>query len=383
MTEKPVPEVSHAGDGDAGDRAARARAPRASLFRIVGAGAVLVAGTAFFLHFVHRFYPIQHWLFWIYAKAWVAAGGFFVSCLVAGNALLVRTLRRTLPLGEHLVTSFALGAFAFFLLMFGFGVLGLVRPWLFFVVPSLLIAAGARPAHRIGKRLYRHLRALMRKPRRPLSPLEILVGVAGCVGVLLLYLPTLTPANISYDARWYHIPIAEHYVALGAIVKFQEGWFLGAYPHLASLYYMWALLLPKSSYFDKVELIAHLEVLFFLVTLVGIPAIVRLLLPRTRAPVAWAAMFLFPGIFAYDSSLIAGADHIAALWAIPLFTLLVRLLKTSSRSFAGLFAVMVAGALDTKVTAITIFLPPVLVVLAVFSFRLVRPARGGSRRTPA
>ena len=46
------------------------------------------------------------------------------------------------------------------------------------------------------------------------------------------------------------------------------------------------------------------------------------------ARLTWIAMFLFPGIFLYDSNLHAGADHIAALFCIPLVLALLRVWRS-------------------------------------------------------
>jgi hypothetical protein len=193
--------------------------------------------------------------------------------------------------------------------------------------------------------------------------------MAGTVALLVLYGPVLTPDNAAYDVRWYHIPLAEHYVAEHAIRRFPEGWFFGAYPHMTSVYYAWALLVPASRYFDKVELCAHLEVVFFLVTLAGVPALVRVLAPRMRAHLSWVVVFLFPEIFAYDSALHAGADHVAAFWTIPLLTFLLRGLRQRSPKLLGLFSLMAAGALNTKFTAVSAIVFPVIAVVVASLFR--------------
>ena len=92
-----------------------------------------------------------------------------------------------------------------------------------------LFLSGPRWAHRMGcSRLPAH-----REQPRPhsarldlrlsLDPIRAAVLAFGCLGTLLLWLTILTPQNASYDARWYHLPIAEHYVAQGRIAPFSEG----------------------------------------------------------------------------------------------------------------------------------------------------------------
>ena len=59
------------------------------------------------------------------------------------------------------------------------------------------------------------------------------------------------------------------------------------------------------------------------------------------------ALFLFPGIFCYDSGLVLGADHVAALWAAPIFLLSLRYVERPSIAYALLLGTVVAGALNT------------------------------------
>jgi hypothetical protein len=192
--------------------------------------------------------------------------------------------------------------------------------------------------------------------------------VFGAGGVLLLYANILIPENTAYDSRWYHLGIAEHYAAGGRIARFPEGWFMGAYPHLASLLYTWAFLIPGNGHFTRIELAAHLEFTLFLATLAAIPLLVEWLVPRARAPMAWAALFLFPGILLYDSTLNAGADHILAFWAIPILLTLRRVQRTGRPADGLLFGAMLAGAVLTKYQAIYLLVVP-CALLAVTSVR--------------
>jgi hypothetical protein len=276
--------------------------------------------------------------------------------------VLVRTLRRTLPVREHLSVAFALGIFVFFLGMFVGGLLGLYKPFFFVLLPFLLLAAGAVDGRRYASRLVRHLRH-RRRTAPPVPPWLLAVSALGLVGVGMVYFSILTPDNVAFDSRWYHLGIAEHYVAQGSLRRFPEGWYPGTSPHLASFLYTWAYLMPSSSLFDKVELCAHVEFVVFLATLAAIPALVRLLVPGSRGRGTWAARFLFPGIFLYDSSLTCGADHIAALFAVPIFTTLVRAWRDLSPRTSGLLAAMLAGAFMTKYTgALNLMCFPMLAV---------------------
>jgi hypothetical protein len=224
------------------------------------------------------------------------------------------------------------------------------------------MALGARATWREIRMVRRRLGRFGWRLFMPRSGAEILaVGLLG-VALVGVYLQVMTPLNVGGDSYWYHLPIAEHYAASGAIRPFAEGWYLGAYPHLASWYYTWAFLAP-GEIFDHVTLSSHLEWMVFLATLGGVASLTRRLLGGRRVPFAGAAVFLFPGLFLYDSSLITGADHILAFWAPAMGISLLRLRKRFSVAEAALAGALLGAAIATKYQASYFFVPAALLVL--------------------
>jgi hypothetical protein len=349
--------------------------------RRAGVPFVLAASLVGFGVLMNKHQRFAEWLFLRYAGYWLASLLFAAACLSSGHLLVRRLLGRTLPLHEHAAVSFAAGLYVFFVGMFLGGLLGLYGPVFFVALPVLLVAAGAGPATRYLRRAARHLGAARRRSPRPTS-WGFVAHAFGLAGLSLVYFAILTPNNAAFDSRWQHLGIAEHYAALGAVRKFPEGWFPGASPHLASFLYTWAFLLPKAGIFDHVELAAHLEFTVFVVALVGIPALVRRLV-RTTGPGAnayrwsWAARFLFPGIFLYDSSLCLGADHIASAFAVPIYVLLLRAWKDLAPRACALLALCLTGALLTKYTGALLMVAPALLAVPAralwLAFRTLRP----------
>lgn len=312
---------------------------------------------------VHAHYPVNEWLAWRLLSYFGCCALLSLSWWSAGHGIQKLLFRGVAPIGEQIATSVALGAFAFFAGMFAAGLLHLYGKVFAILWPIVLAAPGAWP-------LFKYLRRLLRRLRhaRKLSPpkrsfwLPIAAGL-GTLCVILLWFNTLAVENVAYDARWYHLPIAEHYAAQGGIERFAEGWFPGTQPHLASVLYTWCFLLPRTSLLDRVFLSMHLELTVFLWTLAAIPALVRRLVPRTRSPLAWAVTFLFPGIMLYDSSLCGGADHFAAFFAVPIYLALLRLWREFTPARAAVLAVFVSCALLTKYTAVILAVAPILLAL--------------------
>jgi len=331
----------------------------------------LAAAIAVFLGVVHRHYPIQRWLFWHYLRVAVLAGFWASACASAGCFLAARLRLARCARGADLVLAFPLGVLAFELAIFLLGLAGWLGPATFVLLPAVCLLVGAG-----------HLLHLARAwPRRP--PARNLVELAligfGVLGVGILYFQILSPAPFSWDARWYHLPIAQQYAMQGAVRPFPEGWWLGAYPHGASLVYTWAFLLPLAGQFDKLELCAHLELAVFLATIASIPALVRLLVPGTSARLAWITIFLFPGIFLYDGNLGAGADHMAALWCIPLALAFARFWRSWSLRDGLLLGAFAAAILLAKYSAWGELFFPAFAVSVRAAWLLLRK-RGGSRR---
>src|SRR6187399_3241986 len=81
--------------------------------------------------------------------------------------------------------------------------------------------------------------------------------------------------------------------------------------------------LPIGRFFDRSMLCVHIEWVMFVGTLLSVPVLVRRLAPKLSGAGAALAMFLFPGMLLYDSSLAAGADHLAAAYAPALWLALL------------------------------------------------------------
>ncbi len=333
---------------------------------------VLALGIAKLVMATNEHYPFTEWLVWRYSTYFLWSAVFSVACLSVGHRIQKLLFRRVAPIGEHVAVSMALGVVVFYLGIFLFGLAHLLH-WSFALAfPAALTVSGAWPLLRYARRLVRHVRYWRRKGPRAKPLWRIPLHGLGVLAVVMLWFNTIHPENVAYDARWYHLPLAEHYAALGAITRFPEGWFPGTGPHLASVLYTWAFLLPHTAVFDHIMQAATLELTLFLFTLAAIPALVRRLLPGTRAPLSWAVMFLFPGVMLYDSSLCSGADHVAGFFAIPTYLALMRAWKEFTPARAGVLAALISAALLTKYTAATVAVFPIAAALLRGAYLLAR-----------
>ncbi len=340
------------------------------------AAALMVAGAAGLLVTVCGHYALADWLVLKVGAAWLLAAALGFGVVGSADAILRRTLARGLPIQERLVFSGAVGLFGLYLLLFAAGLLHLYGS-VFFVLVMVASCAFALGANRRYVRRLLHLRRHLRGAGPPAPRTPVVLLIAGVVALLVVYYRALSPDHASFDARWYHLPIATHYVAGHGISRFPEGWYLGAYPHLSSLVYAWAYMEPTQSFFERTQLASHLELLVFCGILASIPPLVRRLGHGARRPGAWVALFLFPAIFAHDGNLSLGADHFAAFWTIPILLSMLRLWSAPRWQDAALFAIALSGMASTKYSALIVVAPASLVLGARLLWLAARPAVRG------
>ncbi|HEY5283184.1 MAG TPA: hypothetical protein VIM14_10380 [Polyangia bacterium] len=332
--------------------------------------AVAALGIALTLWFLNRAQPLEDWLFWRFAGIYGLVLFFGLACLCSGHALLAWPCSKDpMVIGERLLLDMAAGVLLFATGTFLVGIVHGLGSFYFWLLPSALLVAGAPLLVRDGVGMLSELRRARSRIRHPPSLATNLAIGFGAIGLLLVYLPLLTPDNVAFDASWYHLAIAEHYVAAGRIAPFAEGWHLGALPHLASWLYTWALASPVFDLWGRLELAAHLEFFLFLWTLAAVPILVVRLTGAGHGRGTWAVFFLFPGIFLYDSSLATAADHILAFWAAPLALSALWFVNAYTPKRAFLLAVVCAGAALTKMQSLYLLVPTALFVLGCTAFR--------------
>jgi hypothetical protein len=320
---------------------------------------VLLSATAWLARFTNQLVAFDHWLLWRYAGFVLATVVWLLSCVSIGHAVLRLLPDLGIRFTERLVFDFSVGVLLFAEGIFALGICGLLRPPFFQLYPLALLVIGACPlsvdlvhAWRTG--------AIC----RGVGLMYNAAFAFGTLGLCVVYLTIMVPENASFDARTYHLPIAEHYAAWGRIGKFPEGWFPGVLPHLASWLFTWPFMLREANLFDHVERAAHMEYALFVITVLSTPLLVEAICPGFRARGTWAVYFLFPGLFLYDSSLGLAADHVLAFWAVPVGLALFRVLeRPSCPARATLAGLMMAGAAMTKYQSVYLLTPAALTVL--------------------
>lgn len=309
----------------------------------------------------HEHQPIERWMLWPVLGYWFAALAFAFASLGLGLRLLWWLGAEGYSRGEQLVLGFALGVFAQGLLIFGVGLFSLSFGVACALTLGSLLIAGRAPFRLLWASASAGAAGLRGWSFHPLAiavlPLSVLVLAA-------VYIPVLNPQNLQHDARWYHLPIAAQYVAQGKITPFVEGWILGTYPHLSSWLFTWALLFPVPV-IHGIGIAAHIEVVLFIATLVAVPLGIRRVAEDGQAGYGWAAFFLFPGFLVYDAALSLGADHIAALWALPMLLVLLELWRGRRKRDAVLLGVLAAAAASTKYSALCLLIPIAIAVAVV------------------
>lgn len=334
-----------------------------SLFALV----LCLAGTAVYARTLDQSYALQSWLVWDLATLWAWAALFVLGCLSTGLRMKKLLAVPGDALAERAVLAMAGGVTAFALGMYALGAARLFRAEAAVVLILAMLAFGWRELREFVSRFFHD--ALTSVSR---SPTATLASALGGICVLLVYFGVLTPDALNYDATWVHVSIAQDYARLGYLAPFYADYTRNV-PHLASLIYTWAYLVPGLVTPLRWMLVLHLEFVMFVWTLVGISAGVTWLLGDKRARGAWAAFFLFPIIFVYDSNLGGAADHVLAFFAMPLLLTFRWVLDRFAPGPSYYLAILAGGAALTKYQALYLLLP-LAVVLAVRWGTLVRQA---------
>jgi len=322
--------------------------------------ALLLGGlSVFLLHRLAGYLPLGEWLVFRYLSYWALSLLAALAATTFGYALVVRLVGHVWSVPERLVVGATVGVASFGI---GWNVLGFLQlhgALSFAAWPLLLLGLGAPTLWRERARLWR-FRLRTKRLEKGLTLVEVGLLCLGLSGIFLAYAANLTPDGVSFDARWYHLPLAERYAAAGGIVRYPDGWFLAGYPHLASILYAWCFSAPFGTTFDRVELCLHFEFVLFLVTLAGMAVLARVVAPRARPLPRFGAavLFLFPEFCIYDSSLNGGADHIAAFWAPALFLLTRRVWPRFGGGALALLTIVVSAVLLTKYTAYGLLVGP-------------------------
>lgn len=310
------------------------------------------------------------------AAAWGLAAWFLFSAAVLG-AFVVRRLtpvgRRDGFWGLSLATGILLYALVHGLLSW----LQAVGPRSFVLVPIIFVAIGWRTflEEVLGAR-----QRLRDAGGFRLSFVELLALAFGAICLFLIFLQTISPDNVNFDAAWYHLRAAERYALHGGQVRADDGDQLLVLPQTASWLYLWAFLWPAGIE-DQVRLALLLEFSAVVATLAVIPALARALvpsLPRAASRLSWVAFFFFPNVFIYDTGIMGGADHIVALWAVSVLVLWFQVRRESNWSGWVLLGIHLAG-LAAKYTSLFLVVPLALVTLIDWLWRLSREGRAAPK----
>jgi hypothetical protein len=204
---------------------------------------------------------------------------------------------------------------------------------------------------------------------RPIQPKPWSLGAltvlgAGCVGIILTVIQSVSSDSFNYDAGWYHLRAAERYALAGGMVRVNEGDLLLTLPQTASWLYTWAFCWPGVLSDDRVRLSLMLECCTVLGTLALIPPLVRVLmpsLPPMATRLSWVSFFLFPSLFIYDTGIMGGADHVVSLFGISAVLVWFVVRRFTSIGPWVLFGIHVACLL-AKYSSLYVLIPLGLVV---------------------
>ena len=344
----------------------RAALPHARMVLVV---VLLVCAAVLLREGVGRFSPVKDWLVWRLFAIWGYQLLLVAGCLSFGGLVCWRVLRdfEELPGLEAAVLSMAVGVVGLVFAIYIIGAMRLLGSAAAILIPIAMIAAAMRfypsPGRFVG---------LLFRWRLRLSPQQMALLLFGLAGISAVYLHILDPNAAGHDARWTHLVIAQDIAREGKLVAFPADWAKN-FPHLASMVYAWAFLVPGLNFNMHVLLAMHVEFVLLLFTLAGVTVAVRWLVgSRTGYGLAWVGFFLFANIMVYDSNLCASADHIAAFFMLPMCLAVVRGIERPERHGAwALGGLLMGAALTTKLQCAYLAMIVCVLAAGIVSARIV------------
>jgi hypothetical protein len=343
-----------------------------------------LAAVSVFALFVDRIYPVATWLAWPTFAVWMWVLVLHAACLGLGARITIDWLRvDDRPALETLTLSFAVGVVGWILILHVLGALGLYGRPLVFILPVPLVAAGVGP---LRDSVARWRGARRAAPSRG-GALAKAIAAFGVLCLGLMYLQLFSPDALNYDSTWCHLTVAQDYAREGRIVPFPADYAKNV-PQLTPMFHLFGFLAPGLNQPQRWMFALHNEFALFVWTLVGVAATVSWIVgddaPRGPAPTtAWAAFFLFPGIFVYDSNLGGAADHVLAFFALPVLLATARLGARPTPRNAILWGAVVGGAILTKYQAVYFVFPAAALVGLLWLLRRRPIARDFDPGEPA
>ena len=278
--------------------------------------------------------------------------------------------RRTLPSNDHIgslewvsiCAAFGLGLLGF--LVLAIGVVGLLKPWLMW----LLLVLGIVFFWSDILAWFRGWRGLFQVDKGKLT--WISAGFVVFISLLGL-LQSLAPP-LKWDSLVYHLEMPRQYLDAGRIIYLENNIFVG-FPQLAEMNYTWSMALHSG------KTAGVLGWAIGILALVGVEGLTRRLVnPR----IAWIApAVIFSGAHAAQALSWAYVDLWVMLFGVSMLIALTTHFQNKKKIWLLIAALMVGFALSTKYTA-GILLPigSLMLVLNWFSSNR-RQSNSESRKT--
>jgi len=327
----------------------RRQLPRASTTIVI---LLWVAAVVAVYYVAHKPFTVSNLLALGQALAGLG-GAMLVTALGAGIGLLLLQRLDLAPL-ERLIWGAAVGLGVVSLAGLVLGAVGLLRPWLLWLLVVAGLAATARP-------LWRALRAAWANPTwQPQGRFEkLLAGYCGVMLVVALAWALAPPT--AWDGLVYHLAGPKLYLATGRVSHPLDLPYLG-FPQLAEMLFAWGMGLAGE------RAAAPIHWFYGLLAVLGLAVAGRRRLGGATGWLAGAVLLSAPSIV-----LLAGwpyVDLVLLVYATLAFLSLARFYESGpqSRAWLVLSGVFAGLALSTKYTALAL-LPALTAALFVAQIR--------------